>query len=324
MAKPPQELHEKLPVELWIRISNDLEPEDVLFFGQTCRNLRQMLSCKSVWIPLLDSICHKYKLFRPSYPVDEMTLVEIQCATLGPYRWTKMVGNHHKRNPTPLDIVSTVPLEPFCKSDTSTDPVWLDRYRQFLVPGGRFAVTCDQKFLSLWDLGVVAKGSLSPPALISKVAFKYSGAGPPEEEDLSANDDSDWWMYVCASGEDTLRIALATCDHPWTWRAKVYEICPGSKEPTFSEIAELHTPFVPPFFVMFEIRLVANYLLSPMGDSRYLIWDYVRGVYSLLQMESEIIHPVRILTISPFFMKIQADSILLTSVKSNSLSNPMS
>jgi hypothetical protein len=178
-----------------------------------------MLSCKSVWVPALDSICRRHKLFRPSYPVDEMTLVEIQCAALGPHRWTKMVESHHKKNPGPLGASSTVPLQPFRKTDTSTNPVWRDRHSQFLVPGGRFAVTCDKKFLSLWDLGVVAKGRSLSPALVSRVAYKSSGTGPPPEEDPTApNDNGNWWMYVCASGEDTLRVALVTCKYPWPWR----------------------------------------------------------------------------------------------------------
>jgi hypothetical protein len=148
-----------------------------------------------------------------------MTVDEIQCAALGPYRWSKMVESHHKKHAGPRGASSTVPLKPFRKTDTSTNSVWRDLGHQFLVPGGRFAVTCDQKFLSLWDLGVVAKGRpLSPPALVSRAAYKYSGTGPPPEEDPTPNDDSNWWMYVCASGEDTLRVALVTCEYPWPWR----------------------------------------------------------------------------------------------------------
>ena len=81
----------------------------------------------------------------------------------------------------------------------------------------------------------------------------------------------------------------------------MYEICLGSKEPTFSEIAGLHTPFVPPFYAMSEVRLVANYLLAPMGDNRYMIWDYVRGVYSLLEMERDTTYFVRVLS-TPFVL----------------------
>ncbi len=83
----------------------------------------------------------------------------------------------------------------------------------------------------------------------------------------------------------------------------MYEICLGSKEPTFSEIAGLHTPFVPSFFIMLEVRLVGNYLLSSMGESRYLIWDYIRGVYSFLEMESDIICFVRILSASSVLLE---------------------
>ncbi|KAJ3509558.1 hypothetical protein NMY22_g16252 [Coprinellus aureogranulatus] len=168
-----------VPEDIWIDIAKDLEPIDVIRLGQTCRFLRGVTSTGTLWKMILRSVCSRYKLFAPSYPVDDMTAAHLQRIALGPYLWARLVERHAvcaedlTEQSKPITHVSA----------TSTATMMLRRMHDpnFMVPGGRFLVVLrnrqpwtpqetglDSPVLELWDMGVSGTSLKPEPILISQ------------------------------------------------------------------------------------------------------------------------------------------------------------
>ncbi|KAF6765317.1 hypothetical protein DFP72DRAFT_1057919 [Ephemerocybe angulata] len=179
---------ENVPAEIWREILVNMEPSDVLSVGQTYRSLRRVTRHKDLWR------CHKHDLFRPSFPVEEMSLVELQRATVGPYLFARRLQRQGGFHDTPLgDAYYPEPL-----SNSILGPpkyTWVNQ----LVPGGRFAIlACSESKsstepapplrLELWDLGPPGSTLSRKPTLI--LCYPNIGPGPKGDVTVSVSVDS--------------------------------------------------------------------------------------------------------------------------------------
>ena len=98
-------------------------------------------------------------MYKPTYPVEKMSLAELEHAASGPRRFINFVSRSNygpsKRYPGPY-LVRRFPCQREPNQDGLHQPSHLE-----LIPGGRFLFTADglaskgtvPAFLCLWDLG---------------------------------------------------------------------------------------------------------------------------------------------------------------------------
>jgi hypothetical protein len=153
-----------------------------------------LINRKEIWFLILQYICHRHRLFLPSYPVDDMSLTQIQLAALGPYRWYRSIKRHHGLCEAGDD---RMPLRPNSKTPVVVDP---SHKMRFLIPGGRFILTADNISIALWDIGVVGCLFKSPPRRIARTEISNKDVNNLKIYDVS----------VQQVKEDLLRVAISS------------------------------------------------------------------------------------------------------------------
>ncbi|KAF6746936.1 hypothetical protein DFP72DRAFT_1150596 [Ephemerocybe angulata] len=155
---------EKLPIELGILIAKELPTRDICRLQQTCRAFYDLIEGDSVlWRERLQRQCGADVLWSSFF-----TTSELRRACTGTLRFKHRYrrGGH----PTP-PIARLLPHqdEDDQLQNPRTQGPRLFSYREEsnpfnLIPGGRFLITVDKKWLRIWDLG--PPGSLNEPCEI--------------------------------------------------------------------------------------------------------------------------------------------------------------
>lgn len=102
-------------------------------------------------------MCLENTLYRLSFPTEEMSIDDMERASMGPKRWETIV-NEYTDQPTPPTHITTLSDE-FLEDDIRKPQ------ELFLVPGGRFLASLLMGYLSLWDLGYA---SVTIPRLMGR------------------------------------------------------------------------------------------------------------------------------------------------------------
>ena len=135
---------------------------------QTCKAFYGVASQRNVWIGALNRICHQNLLFRPTFPVHDMSVAELERAATAPFRWVALSFSEDRNGNGCLPTRTTRILKN--PTQSMIDYLQLPRrtegiftfYRPYLVPGGRFLVRNGPDCLGVWDLGHVSGGDMSP------------------------------------------------------------------------------------------------------------------------------------------------------------------
>ncbi|KAJ2919620.1 hypothetical protein MD484_g796, partial [Candolleomyces efflorescens] len=157
-----------LPTELHISISQYLaiRPRDIISVLKTCRTLYDVYSQKAIWDTALRIVCQRDALFEPSYPLQSMTVAQLQRAAMGPDLW-----NRRLRAGSPFvdaDVQAQVTTWEDCKARGGGG----GKARVYFAPGGRYLFEQSHGAISLWDLGFpVALRSNSADAASSECKF---------------------------------------------------------------------------------------------------------------------------------------------------------
>ena len=162
--------------------------------SQTCETIHSCLSSRAFWVQFLYSVCRKYGMFPPTFPVDTMSTSQIRNAALRPSRW----GNER--------FPSTISRWPYYRRPwAALLPPDGTRCSQLvgLVPGGRFLVTRSRDIatIALWDLGL--PGSHADPPCPPKLIADYNTADVPVRDPSEAT--------MCAADEKTLHVLVVLC-----------------------------------------------------------------------------------------------------------------
>lgn len=154
---------------------------------------------------MLRSICLTHGLCLASYPIDHMSLSEVQRASTGPQRWEPRV---RRKAVFSRELESDFAALPVLASTLFGDSALActNSRRMHIVPGGRFfiaisttpyeASTC----LELWDLGVPMRRNNPAPTMLAQRELERSLApGGGSEEN-----------FVTVSGKalDELRVGI--------------------------------------------------------------------------------------------------------------------
>lgn len=129
-----------------------------------------------VWIDALRQMCIENSVFRPTFPLADMTLAELEYATMAPFKWLA-VAARESDSPEALAgrsrFLSPVPSETDAsESDEMPEEDDFDVRWLFLVPGGRFLITFSWRWIIVWDLGFSpyrSRGALSKAIARTKV-----------------------------------------------------------------------------------------------------------------------------------------------------------
>ncbi|KAF6765325.1 hypothetical protein DFP72DRAFT_867529 [Ephemerocybe angulata] len=229
---------ENVPTEIWTKILVEVEPFDVLSVGQTCRYLHSITSSNDLWRGLVDVMCTKHDLFQPSYPVEEMTLIQLQRATVGPSLFARRLQHRGASFGTPLSEASC--LEPVSNSIVSPPrPTFFSQ----LVPGGRFMV-----WIYVSCMSTAAPNTNGTPSLTMElVDFGPPGSplsSEPAQRCVHPNiGRGTHGMSVEASvtttsqSPETLTVGLAMVDTNGTCVASIFAITPTRPAASFDRLA---------------------------------------------------------------------------------------
>ena len=153
------------PLDLQITICTFLHPSDILelrkvchqstlinieSFGclrlsiKTCKALELATRQRIVWVAALHRVCIDNALFLPSFPIPDMSDLELERAAMAPRRWTELCGSGMFLGRRVSKMLH--PRTRIIKDDKVKS--------LFIIPGGRFLVTAGNS-LSVWDLGYV-------------------------------------------------------------------------------------------------------------------------------------------------------------------------
>ena len=123
-------------------------------------------------------MCRRQGVFAPSFPLEEMSMTELEHASLCPSRLSSLIHND-----IPLRSFVTRILEPRTPSAGTDSEGKLHCSNVFLIPGGRFLVVSSDHGICLWDLGIHGGKAprFRPVAVIPEVRRSVLCTGPTQD-----------------------------------------------------------------------------------------------------------------------------------------------
>ena len=100
----------------------------------------------------LHRVCLDNTLFLPSFPISEMSDLEIEKAAMGPRRWIELCGAFKKQHLNDPGAILR-PRSTRIINDSLATKIRYSTTDFFIVPGGRFLVGITRISISVWDLG---------------------------------------------------------------------------------------------------------------------------------------------------------------------------
>lgn len=115
-------------------------------------------------------MCIRNRIYTPSYPIDSMTLSQLQSAALGPYTFARIIHDNSaplglERSAQHLTPVSAISIPPRLVFEIPSQEC-----RTYLIPGGRYLLILnpENSKLGLWDLGPPGH-ALQKPSLVAEL-----------------------------------------------------------------------------------------------------------------------------------------------------------
>ena len=123
---------------------------------KTCKALQPSTRNRVVWIAVLHRVCLDNVLFLPSFPISDMSDLELEKAAMGPRRWIELCcafEKQHLDDPTSNAILR--PRSTRIINDSLATSAGIDYPKTiiFIVPGGRYLVSYSFDGISVLDLG---------------------------------------------------------------------------------------------------------------------------------------------------------------------------
>lgn len=203
---------ENLPGDILIQIQKHLDGRDIIVLRKSCRKLHAVTQRRTVWLNAVRRMCRRHGVFAPSFPLEDMSVTELEHASLCPSRLSSLIHNDIH-----LQSFITRILEPRCTSVVTN----LGFTEPFLIPGGRFLVVYSSiNGISLWDLGI-------------------HGGKVPRSTPIAAIPDV--MLLCCGPTQDGLGIILISrpnyCSYDETVCA--HEIYPCANRPHFTLLGSI-------------------------------------------------------------------------------------
>jgi hypothetical protein len=112
-------------------------------------------------------MCLRNSLFLPTFPINDMSDVELEQAALAPHRWISLCSTFAKQHPNDSDAVLRPSKKRIIRNPHSS------KTRIFLVPGGRYLMSCSFDRICVWDLGYTSNAD---PKLLASLERNGRGS----------------------------------------------------------------------------------------------------------------------------------------------------
>ena len=137
------------------------------YYDKTCQALELATRKRIVWVAALHRVCLDNTVFLPSFPIHDMTDLELERAALAPRKWIELCHGDALHSSDSSVLV----LHP-----RTTRIIINNKYPHisefFMVPGGRYLVTAG-RFLLVWDLGYVSTVDCKLVASVGPVNLQF-------------------------------------------------------------------------------------------------------------------------------------------------------
>ena len=141
--------------------SSNIESLGRLRTIKTCKVLELASRIRIVWAAALQRVCLNNTLFLPSFPIPDMSNLELERAAMAPRRWIELCGTfQEQRSDNPSEMLH--PRTTRIIKDNMVKSI-------FIVPGGRYLVTAGYG-LFVWDLGYVSTVDCK---LVASIELEY-------------------------------------------------------------------------------------------------------------------------------------------------------
>ena len=126
-----------------------------------------------VWIAALHRVCLENVLFLPSFPISDMSNLELEKAAMGPRRWIELCGAIEKRKLNDPGAILR-PRSTRIIDDSLATGFDYEDADFYIVPGRRFLVIYLLNRISILDLGYTSSADCK---LFASVELEVEG-GP--------------------------------------------------------------------------------------------------------------------------------------------------
>lgn len=210
---------DNLPLDIMIQIQQHVDARDIITLRKSCKGLHAATQQRTVWLNALRRMCWRHGVFAPSFPLEYMSIKELEHASLAPSRISSLIHKGALRS-----FVTRI-LEPRTPSIVSNVKTDLKCESTFLIPGGRFLVVNSYCHgICLWDLGIHAGKvpEFSPVDVIQQAGYEFLCTGPTR---------------------DGLGIVIVSYLKRWDDRTLVaHEIYPCTSNPKFACLGSIKYP----------------------------------------------------------------------------------
>jgi hypothetical protein len=160
-----------LPLDILVQIQSFMDTMDIISFRQvpfpqrnqqydaeyvqlyqTCKSIASATCQRTVWLEALRRVCVANRVFRSTFPLEEMSDKALQHAATSASRFTKLLMKCEAPHPFATRLLNTKPRGSNLDLEDLT-----------LVPGGRFLFTMSGgSIIHLWDLGYTSEAMIKP------------------------------------------------------------------------------------------------------------------------------------------------------------------
>ena len=113
---------------------------------KTCKALELATRKRIVWMSVLHRVCLDNTLFLPSFPIPDMSDLELERAAMAPHRWIELCSGFQKQQSNDFSEMLSPRTTRIIKDVINS---------LYIVPGGRYLVIVGDG-LFVWDLGYVS------------------------------------------------------------------------------------------------------------------------------------------------------------------------
>lgn len=256
---------ELLPFDILISILSFLGPKEILHLRKTCRNLHAASQARTVWLTCLHHICATQGMFLPTFPLEDMSIAQIEHAVLSPSLLSARIKKSPENQvvlPARTQVLGPGSASTSSESGESDPPACL---QVCLVPGGRylFARFAQPNGLSLWDLGLNAMGpAASSPLAVVEGPYDGIISTTPTPDGLGIR----FCTYFNSSGNTNVSIQ---------------EFYPSKAEKGFERLGALELKGI--------LHIHSHYMQLFIALDHFqhvTVWDYHENMSTTWQLES--------------------------------------
>ncbi|KAF8186899.1 hypothetical protein K438DRAFT_1835222 [Mycena galopus ATCC 62051] len=244
----------EFPMDTLIHIQSFMFPLDIIALRQCSKLMASATSHRTVWLDALRRICATHEVSVLTYPMENMTLRELEHAATSPARFIAQISKD--MNGELIPAFSTRLFQPRLPRSTTGNVGETLMLR--LIPGGRYLVMAGELArISVWDLGYGPAAVINPYPLASTILPFAT-----HRLLIQPTKNKQGFRILTISNQAINNVVDVT----------VYEIYPAAANPTLQQFAHrrvFNTPDIEAFaFTPDRFTYYCNFLLT--------MWDFVQ------------------------------------------------